>query len=91
MKKIEVFEIPVGCCAPISNPAEAEFKELLLKLKKEQLQVEVISMTQHPQKFLGNSVISSIAQQEGRNAFPVTLVDGELLLKGRYPQYGDLK
>jgi len=91
VKKIEVFEIPVGCCAPVSSPAESEFKETLIKLKQNKdLNIEVIAMTQQPQRFLNDPVISAIAQKEGREAFPVTLVDGSLLLKGRYPKLEEL-
>lgn len=91
MKKIEVFEIPVGCCGPVSSPEESEFKETLIKLKQnENLNIELIAMTQQPQRFLNNPVISAIAQKEGRDAFPVTLVDGSLMLKGRYPKLEEL-
>ncbi len=91
MKKFEIFEIPVGCCAPVSSPEEAEFKETLVRLKQNvDLEIEVIAMTQQPQKFLNNPVISVIAQKEGRGAFPVTLIDGNLFLKGRYPTYDEL-
>jgi hypothetical protein len=91
LKKIEVFEIPVGCCAPVSSPEEVEFKETIIKLKQnEALSIELIVMTQQPQRFLNDPVVSAIAQKEGRDAFPVTLVDGGLFLKGRYPKLEEL-
>jgi hypothetical protein len=91
VKKIEVYEIPVGCCAPVSSPEEAAFKESLARLKQEGAEVELIAITEQPQRFLSNPVVSEITQQEGRDAFPVTLIDGSLFLKGRYPQYEELR
>jgi len=89
--KIVVYEIPVGCCAPVSSPEEAAFKESLARLKQDGAEVEVISITQSPQRFLSDPVVSEITQKEGRDAFPVTLVDGSLFLKGRYPAYEELR
>lgn len=91
MKKIELYEIPVGCCAPVSSPEEAAFKETFVKLKQDGHEIEVISLTQHPQRFLSNPVINEIIQKEGKEAFPVTLVNGSLFIKGRYPQYEEMQ
>ncbi len=91
MKKIEVYEIPVGCCAPVSSPEEASFKETLVKLKQDGIEIEVFALTQQPQRFLNNPIVSEITQKEGKDAFPVTLINGSLFLKGRYPQYEEIK
>lgn len=91
MKKIEVYEIPVGCCAPVSSPEEAAFKEALVKLKQDDVEIEVIALTQQPQRFLNNPIISEIVQKEGKDAFPVTLINGSLFIKGRYPSYEEIQ
>lgn len=91
MKKIEVYEIPVGCCAPVSSPEESAFKETLIKLKQGGIEIEVVSLTQQPQRFLNNPVINEIIQKEGKEAFPVTLINGNPIIKGRYPQYEEVQ
>lgn len=91
MKKIEVYEIPVGCCAPVSSPEEAAFKETLVRLKHDDIEIEVIALTQQPQRFLNNPIINEIVQKEGKDAFPVTLINGSLFIKGRYPLYEEMQ
>ncbi|MEN6462565.1 MAG: arsenic metallochaperone ArsD family protein [Syntrophomonas sp.] len=90
MKKIEVYVIPVGCCAPVSSPEEAAFKETFVKLKQEDVEIEIVSLPEQPQRFLSNPVINEIIQKEGKEAFPVTLINGDLFIKGRYPQFEEL-
>jgi hypothetical protein len=62
----------------------------LVKLKQDGIEVEVIAISQQPQRFLNNPIINGIVQKEGKEAFPVTLIDGNLFLKGRYPLYEEI-
>ena len=91
MKQVEIYEMPLGCCGPTRDPEVEALKETMIKLKKEGINVEKISLNVQPQRFLRNSVITEILNSEGQQALPVTLVDGNILLKGRYPSYEELK
>jgi Arsenical resistance operon protein ArsD len=40
---------------------------------------------------MSNSIVAELLKSEGNAALPVTLIDGELFVKGRYPKYDEIK
>lgn len=52
--------------------------------------IERFNLSQQPLAFAGNPVVKSLLERSGQEALPVTLVDGELVLAGRYPDRAQL-
>ena len=94
MQTIEIYEPPLCCptgvCGPAPDPALVALQDTVLKLKKDGCVVERIAINQQPEKFMNNPVIKDIITAEGRESLPITIVDGTLFMKGRYPAYEEL-
>jgi len=95
MKKIEIYEpslcCPTGVCGPAPDPELAALQDTVLKLKKEGIEIERIAINQQPQRFMSNPIVAEHLRKEGNAALPLTLIDGTLFVKGRYPKYDELK
>lgn len=94
MKKIQVFD-PALCCS--TGVCGVEVDQLLVNFsadvawaKKNGALVERFNLAQQPMAFAGNAVVKGFLERSGQEALPLTLVDGELALAGRYPTRGDL-
>lgn len=95
MKKIEIYEpslcCPTGVCGPAPDPELTTLQDTVLKLKKEGFEVERIAINQQPQRFMNNAVVADLLRKEGNAVLPITFIDGKLFVKGRYPEYDELK
>jgi hypothetical protein len=94
MKIIEIYEPPLCCptgvCGPAPDPNLAALQETILKLKKVGFSAERIALNQQPERFMNNPVVKDIIMSEGKESLPITLVEGKLVIKGRYPKYEEL-
>ena len=94
MKQIEFYEPPLCCptgvCGPAPDPELAALQATAHKLKKNGYAVERIAINQQPEKFMNNAVIKAILAAEGKESLPITLVDGQVFMKGRYPRYEEI-
>ena len=94
MKIIEIYEPPLCCptgvCGPAPDPDLAALQETILKLKKVGFSAERIALNQQPERFMNNPVVKDIIMSEGKESLPITLVEGKLVIKGRYPKYEEL-
>lgn len=94
MKIIEIYEPPLCCptgvCGPAPDPNLAALQEMILKLKKAGHSVERIAINQQPSRFMNNPLIKGILNSEGKESLPITLIEGKLAVKGRYPKYEEL-
>jgi hypothetical protein len=41
-------------------------------------------------RVMNNPVVKAILLSEGKESLPITLVEGKLVIKGRYPKYEEL-
>lgn len=89
MKTIQVYDPPMCCstgvCGPQVDPVLAAFSGFLHQAKQRGCAVERFNLTQQPIAFLENPAVKSVLDGEGVDALPVILVDGHVVLKGRYP------
>ena len=89
MKKIQVFDPAMCCstgvCGPEVDPALAAFAGFLHQVKQGGCAVERYNLSQQPIPFLENSIVKAVLASEGADALPEILVDGKVVLKGRYP------
>ena len=94
MKIIEIYEppkcCPTGVCGPAPDPDLAALQETILKLKKAGFSAERIALNQQPKRFMSNPIVKDIIMSEGKESLPITLVEGKLVVKGRYPKYEEL-
>lgn len=89
MKKIEIFDpamcCPTGVCGPSIDKELLRMATLIDTLKKTGVDVQRYNLSSDPQVFVQNKKIAQLLQQEGVGVLPVTVVDGEIAVKGKYP------
>jgi len=94
MKKIQVFD-PALCCS--SGVCGVEVDQKLVSFaadvdwaRQNGTQIERFNLAQQPMAFAENAVVKGLLERSGEGALPLTLVDGEVALAGRYPSRDDL-
>ena len=89
MRKLEIYEPPLCCptgvCGPAPDPALARLQEDILRWKNEGVDVERLAINQVPQRFVANPAVVDIMTREGQEALPISLLDGKVVCKGKYP------
>jgi len=94
MKNIQIFD-PALCCS--SGVCGVEVDQQLVRFaadvdwaKQNGAQLARINLAQQPMAFATNAVVKAILERSGVGALPLTLVDGEVALAGRYPTREEL-
>ncbi|GAB4361977.1 MAG: hypothetical protein Kow00128_01290 [Deltaproteobacteria bacterium] len=91
MRTLEIYEPPLCCptgvCGPAPDPALATLQENILRWKKAGIQVERLAINQAPQRFLANRTVVDLLTREGQEVLPISLLDGKVVCKGKYPPY----
>jgi len=92
--KIQVFDPPMCCatgvCGPSVDPEPVRFAADLDWLARQGVTVERYNLAQQAATFASNPVISDALEKEGNDCLPLTLVDGAVACKGKYPSRADL-
>lgn len=94
MKTIQIFD-PALCCS--SGVCGVEVDQALVTFaadvdwaRQNGASIERMNLAQQPLAFAENALVKSLLERSGEGALPVTLVDGELALAGRYPTRDEL-
>lgn len=92
MKTVQVYD-PAMCCAtgvcgPDVDPVLPVVAGFLQQLKQRGVTVERYNLSQQPIAFVQNAKVKELLQKEGVDVLPLIFVDGELALKGGYPDEG---
>jgi hypothetical protein len=94
MKQVQVFD-PALCCS--SGVCGTDVDQKLVDFsadvdwaKQQGLHIERMNLAQQPMAFAENLAIKGLLERSGESALPITLVDGEVALAGRYPSRDDL-
>ncbi|MEY2343305.1 arsenite efflux transporter metallochaperone ArsD [Acidithiobacillus sp. IBUN Pt1247-S3] len=94
MKKIEVFDPSLCCstgvCGVNVDQALVNFAADVDWAKQNGAHIERFNLAQQPQAFADNATVRAILQRSGQDALPLILVDGEVVLAGRYPKRTEL-
>ncbi len=94
MKKIQVFDPALCCssgvCGTDVDQALVSFSADIDWAKQNGLLVERFNLAQQPMAFAENAAVKGLLARSGESALPITLVDGEVALAGRYPSRDDL-
>jgi len=89
MKLIQVYDPPLCCstgvCGPDVDPVLPRFAGLLAQLGAAGVTVERYNLAQQPLPFVQNPAVKALLDTEGTAALPAIFIDGELALKGAYP------
>ena len=89
MKKMYIYE-PAMCCSTGLCGVGVD-KELLRistvlnTLKKNGVEVPRFNLTNSPQEFVNNQAVNSFINTKGVDALPITVLNGEIVITGRYP------
>lgn len=94
MTVIQVFDPALCCstgvCGVDVDQQLVEFSAAVDWAKQNGAQIERFNLAQQPMAFAENAVVKSFLEQSGAEALPVVLVDGALMLSGRYPSRDEL-
>lgn len=90
MTKMEVFDPPqccsTGVCGPAVDPKLVQFASDLHWLANQRVAVERHNLSQEPQAFAANPLVSGALAQSGTECLPLILINGGLFSQGRYPE-----
>src|SRR5664279_5298516 len=94
MSKIDVYD-PALCCSTGVCGAEVDqdlvdFSGLVRWAEGRGANIERHNLAQQPQDFAASPAIAELLQANGSAALPVTLVDGQPTMTGRYPSRQEL-
>ncbi len=94
MKKVEIFDPAMCCstgvCGPSIDPELMRITTVINALKEKGIVIKRHGLSNEPQDFITNKVISDLLQKEGADILPVTLVDNEVVKTKEYPTNEDL-
>jgi hypothetical protein len=93
-KSLHIFD-PAMCCS--SGVCGTEIDPQLLSFsadvdwaKNNGAHIERFNLAQQPMDFANNKVVRDFLERSGQDALPLTLLDGEFALAGRYPNRAEL-
>jgi len=94
MKSIQVFD-PALCCS--SGVCGVEVDQALVSFaadidwaRQNGAQIERFNLAQQPMAFAETPAVKTFLELSGQEGLPLTLVDGQIALAGRYPSRDDL-
>ena len=89
MKKMEIFEramcCPTGLCGVGIDPELLRISTVLSGLDKNGIKVERFNLSSTPQAFVDYKVANEFINNHGVDELPIIVVDGEIVITGRYP------
>lgn len=89
MKKIQIFEPAMCCstgvCGVGVDPELIRISTVLNTLKNKGIQIDRYNLSNAPQEFITNKTINKLINEQGVEVLPATILDGELIITGRYP------
>ncbi|MBI2519732.1 MAG: arsenite efflux transporter metallochaperone ArsD [Bdellovibrio sp.] len=94
MVTIQIYEGALCCSSGVCgvNPDQQliSFAADIEWLKKNGAKVERFNLAQQPLAFAENPLMKKFLEDFGQEGLPVTIVKGEVVLSGQYPDRGEL-
>jgi len=94
MGKLQVFDPALCCssgvCGTELDQALVDFSADVDWLKQSGGQIERFNLAQQPMAFAENALAKAFLERSGAEGLPLVLVDGEIVLAGRYPTRREL-
>lgn len=89
MKKMQIFEPAMCCdtglCGVGVDPELLRISTVLNTLKNNQIIVDRFNLSSSPQEFVTNKTVNSFVKEKGVEGLPIVVLDGEIVISGRYP------
>ncbi|HVI41526.1 MAG TPA: arsenite efflux transporter metallochaperone ArsD, partial [Anaerovoracaceae bacterium] len=89
MKKITIYEpamcCPTGLCGVSIDPELLRISTLQNTLKKNGVEMQRFNLSNSPQEFINNKEVNKFINENGAEKLPLTLIDDEIVVTGRYP------
>ncbi len=86
---IQVFDPAMCCstgvCGPNVDPELVRFAADLEWLKGQGVEIGRYNLSQEPAAFVNNPLVKEALANEGNECLPLTLADGAIVCRGRYP------
>jgi hypothetical protein len=94
MNTIQIYDPALCCntgvCGVEVDQALVTFSADVDWAKQQGAQIERFNLAQQPMAFAENATVKGFLERAGQEALPLTLIDGALVLAGRYPTRADL-
>ncbi|HIH4847935.1 TPA: arsenite efflux transporter metallochaperone ArsD [Morganella morganii] len=94
MKKLEVFDPALCCstgvCGTEVDQALVDFATDADWLKKQGANIRRFNLAQEPMAFVSNTKAKTFLETAGAGSLPLLILDGEIVLTGRYPKRHEL-
>lgn len=88
-KEMKIYDpalcCPTGLCGVNIDPELMRIAVVLETLKKKGIAVERFNLRDNPQVYVEHKVINDCLMNESVEVFPITTLDGEIVLKKSYP------
>lgn len=89
MKKMSIYEPAMCCstglCGVGVDPELLRISTVLNTLKQKGVEVSRCNLTSAPMEFVNNKAVNDFVNANGPDKLPVTLLDGNIIISGRYP------
>ena len=89
MKKMYIYEGAMCCSTGVCGPSPDEelmrVSSLVDKLNKSGAKIERYNLTNNTKEFVENKTINNLLSEKGEDILPVVMVNGEVLMTGKYP------
>lgn len=89
MKKMFIYEPAMCCgtglCGVSVDPELLRISTVLNTLKKNNIMVQRYNLSNAPQEFVRNKTVNEFINASGVEKLPAIVVDGEIVITGRYP------
>lgn len=94
MKKMSIYEPAMCCdtglCGVGVDPELLRISAVLNALKKNGVAVDRFNLTSAPMAFVNNQVINAFINKDGVEKLPAVMLDGKIIITGRYPTNEEL-
>ena len=89
MKKMQIFEPAMCCetglCGVSIDPELLRISTVVNTLKGNGIDIELFNLNSAPMEFVTNEVINKYINEQGPEGLPAVLLDGEIIMTGKYP------
>lgn len=89
MKTMKIFEPAMCCstglCGVGVDPELLRISTVLDTLKKQGVTVDRFNLNNAPMEFVNDAAINAFVNEKGPDGLPAILLDGKIVLSGRYP------
>jgi hypothetical protein len=94
MSTIQIFDPALCCstgvCGVDVDQALVDFSANVDWARQNGIPIQRFNLSQEPMAFAVNAKVKTFLQTEGEKGLPLILVDGEIAMKGRYPDRAEL-